>query len=55
MLITAQILLDMGINVWSLQLLLESFIEVMGTETKPLEFTYNGVKVSLQIDKETPS
>ena len=48
--IPAQVILDAGINVFGLQLLLESFTEMAGKDTSPLEFTYLGVKVRLQID-----
>lgn len=49
--IPGQLILDTGLNVFALQLFLESFTEVRGKDTEPLEFTYLGVKVRLQIDE----
>lgn len=50
--INGQMILDAGLNVFSLQLLIESFTQLAGTDTSPLEFTYLGVNVKLQINKE---
>ena len=47
--IPAQTILDGGLNVFGLQLLLESFTDIAGCDTTPLEFTYLGVKIRLQI------
>ena len=49
--IHGQPILDAGLNVFALQLLLESFTETIGKDTEPVEFTYLGVKVRLQIDE----
>ncbi|WP_019530628.1 hypothetical protein [Dasania marina] len=49
--ISGQKILDAGLNVFGLQLVLESFTEIAGKDTTPLEFTYLGVKVKLQIDE----
>jgi len=49
--IHGQVILDSGLNVFALKLLLESFTGVAGKDTRPLEFTYLGVKVRLQIDE----
>jgi len=48
--INGQTILDAGLNVFALQLLLESFTDVVGKDTNPIKFTYLGVRVSLQID-----
>ena len=53
--IHGQVILDAGINVFALQLLIESFTHVAHGETKPVEFTYRGVKVRLQIDDKAAS
>ncbi len=50
--INGQIILDAGLNVFGLQLLIESFTKIAHGETKPLEFTYLGVDIRLQINKE---
>ena len=47
--ISGQAILDAGINVFALQLMLESFTSIAGKDTTPLEFTYLGVNVRLQI------
>ena len=51
--ISTQVILDAGLNVFGLQLFLESFTDAAGGKTEPLEFTYLGVKVRLQIDEES--
>lgn len=47
--IPSQAILDAGLNVFALQALLESFTGIAGESTKPLEFSYLGVRVSLQV------
>lgn len=47
--LASQLILDAGLNVFGLQLLLESFTDIAGKDTTPLEFTYLGVNISLQI------
>jgi hypothetical protein len=47
--IPGQAIIDAGLNVFALQLLLESFTEIAGGNTEPVEFTYLGVNVRLQI------
>ncbi len=49
--IHGQPIFDAGLNVFGLQLFLESFTDVAGKNTEPIEFTYLGVKVRLQIDE----
>ena len=49
--IHGQVILDAGLNVFGLQLFLESFTSIAGKDTKPLEFTYLGVDVKLQINE----
>lgn len=49
----AQVILDAGLNVFGLQLVLESFTAIAGKDTIPLEFSYLGVKVKFQIDNRT--
>ncbi len=44
-----QAIIDAHLNVFGLQLLIESFTELAKGDTRPLEFTYLGVKISLQI------
>ena len=52
--IPSQAVLNAGLNVFALDLLVESFTELAGKSTKQVEFTYKGVKVGLQIsDKAT--
>lgn len=48
--IEGQKILNAGLNVFGLQLLLESFTDLAGNSTEPLEFTYLGVDVRLQIN-----
>lgn len=50
--IHGQMILDAGLNVFALQLLLESFTKLAHGKTQPLKFTYLGVDVRLQINKE---
>jgi len=50
--IHGQKILDCGLNVFGLQLFLESFTDRMGKDTAPIEFTYLGVDVRLKINKE---
>lgn len=49
--IPGQVILDAGLNVFGLQMVLESFTDIAGKDTPPLEFTYLGVKVRLQVDE----
>lgn len=51
--IHGQKILDAGLNVFALQLLIESFTQLAGKDTTPLEFTYLGVTVRLQIDDKS--
>ncbi len=46
---SGQAILDAGLNVFALQLLIESFTARAGNNTTPVEFKYCGVNVSLQI------
>lgn len=50
--IHGQTILDAGLNVFALKLLLESFTQLAGTSTKPVEFTYLGVDIKLQLNKD---
>ncbi len=50
--IPGQAILDAGLNVFALQLLLESFTDLAGKQTAPLDFIYLGVKVTLQIHED---
>ena len=50
--IPGQRILDAGLNVFALQLVLESFTKIAGGSTEPLEFTYLGVDVRLQINND---
>ena len=50
--ITGQAILDAGLNVFGLDLFLESFTAAKGKDTEPSEFTYKGVKMKIQIDNE---
>ena len=47
--IQSQKLLDAGINVFALDLLVESFSDLAGKATAPIEFTYKGVSIRLQV------
>jgi hypothetical protein len=47
--ISSQTILDAGLNVFALQLLIESFTDAMGHDTSPIQFQYRGVNISLQI------
>ena len=49
--VPGQVILDAGLNVFALELLVESFTQLAGEDTKPVEFPFRGVKVSLQIDR----
>ncbi len=51
--VPGQTILDAGINVFGLQLFLESFTQVAGADTTPLEFTYLGVDVRVQINEKS--
>jgi len=46
-----QKILDAGINVFGLQMVLESYTKRMGKDTGPVEFTYLGVDVKLSINE----
>jgi hypothetical protein len=48
--IPGQALLDAGLNVFGLDLFLESLTAAKGKDTTPLEITYKGVKMKFQID-----
>jgi len=48
--IDGQKILNAGLNVFGLQLFLESFTALAGSSTEPLEFTYLGVDIRLQIN-----
>ncbi len=50
--IHGQKILDAGLNVFGLQLFLESYTNLVGKDSEPDEFTYLGVDVSLKINKE---
>ena len=45
----AQQILDAGLNVFALQLLIESFTDLAGSDTTPLEFKFQGINIKLQI------
>ena len=45
----AQQILNAGLNVFALQLLVESFTTLAGSDTTPLEFKFQGVNIKLQI------
>ncbi len=45
----SQAVLDAGLNVFALDLLVESFTEVAGKSTEAVEFTYRGVSIRLQV------
>lgn len=47
--IPSQQILDAGLNVFALQLLVESFTDLAAGDTTPLEFTFSGVDISLSI------
>ena len=47
-----QKILDCGLNVFGLQLFLESYTMKLGKNAPPVEFTYLGVDVSLKINKD---
>ena len=51
--IHGQTILDAGLNVFGLQLVLESFTKLMGANTAPVEFTYLGVDVCLKINDDS--
>lgn len=50
--IHGQKILDCGLNVFGLQLFLESYTMDSGKNAPPIEFTYLGVDVSLKINKD---
>ncbi len=50
--IHSQSIIDAGLNVFALDLMIESFTQVAGKDTTPCEFTYKGVNVRFQINKE---
>jgi len=45
-----QAIIDAGLNVFALDLMVESFTQVAGKDTTPCEFTYKGVNVKFQIN-----
>jgi len=50
--IPGQVILDAGLNVFALDLLIESFTKLAKGDTKPIEFTYSGVDIKLQINDQ---
>lgn len=50
--LSANVILEAGLNVFGLQLVLESFTKIAEGNTTPLEFTYLGVDVTLKIAEE---
>ena len=48
--VPSQIILDAGLNVFALQLLIESYTKC--PDPKPVSFPYRGVDVSLSLTKE---
>ena len=49
--IHGQKILDVGLNVFGLQLFLESYTNFAGKDAEPVEFTYLGVDVKLKINE----
>ena len=47
--VPSQIILDAGLNVFALQLLVESYTDLPNPE--PISFPYRGVIISLELDK----
>lgn len=47
--LAAQAILDAGLNVFALDLVVESFTGLAGKDTGPVQFTYKGVNIRLQI------
>jgi len=47
--VPGQRILDAGLNVFGLQLFLESYTDKLGVNAPSVEFTYLGVKIRLQI------
>lgn len=45
-----QVVLDAGLNVFALDLIVESFTQLVGKNATPIEFTYKGVNIRLQIN-----
>jgi len=45
-----QVVLDAGLNVFALDLIVESFTQLAGKKAEPIEFTYKGVNIRLQIN-----
>ena len=43
------VILEAGLNVFALDLIAESFSKLAGKDTKPVEFTYRGVNMRLQV------
>ena len=52
--IPSQVLLDAGLNVFALDLLIESFTDIAENKMTPLEFKYKGINVSLAVASEKP-
>lgn len=48
----SQVILDAGLNVFALDLIAESFTKLAGKDTTPVEFTYKGVDIKLQINEQ---
>jgi hypothetical protein len=47
--LASQTILDAGLNVFALDLIAESFTALAGKDATPVEFTYRGVRIRLQI------
>lgn len=51
--LTKQVILDAGLNVFALELLVESFTKTAGDKTDKVQFVFCGVTVGLQIGDNT--
>ena len=47
-----QLVLDAGLNVFALDLIVESFTQIAGKDATPVEFTYKGVNLKFQINED---
>jgi hypothetical protein len=47
--LSSQTILNAGLNVFALDLIIESFSQLASKDTTPVEFTYKGIKIRLQI------
>ncbi len=45
----AQVILDSGLNVFALELLVQSFTKAAGKKTREVKFAFRGVDVQLKI------